>query len=801
MSTSIQATFRRLWRPWAAAAVAALLCAGPPLTLAQQATSQTAAPETSLEEIVVTAQFRQQNLQDTPIAITAITSQMLEERSLKTLAQLGQESPNVTLAPTGGAFGPGMTASIRGIGQGDFDPAFAPGVGIYIDDVYYTSLTGSDFALLDINRVEILRGPQGTLSGANSEGGSIKLYNEKPKGDDSGTVRVSYGQRNLIDVFAMGDWSLSDNLFLRVSGVSHNQDGYVTRYDYGCLFPASGIPANGGYSQSCEAGKEGGQDYHAGRAALRWLASDNLEVNLAGDVSIDNSESAGVTLMQVNPAAPGWFAGLTNSKLPISTNPQQFVPNNPFVSYANFCANGLAFTATGPGIGNQLCWTPYTYTKEWGTNLTVDWKLANNFSVKSITAYREFNSQWTNDDDASPVGSSLGWSQLENHTFTQELRLSGAVINVIDYTLGGFVLDQVTTYPTHQVLDYVIPGLPFEFLGNDPVAEKDYAPFANATWHIVDKLNLNLGVRYTHQKKDYTYNRYNPSTVLGGGGSIFFPPGFSGTTGSFEGSKVDWRVNLDYRWTPELMTYAMVSTGFKGGGTNPRPFVATQIVPFGDETLTNYEIGAKTDWFDHTLRVNVAAFYDKYKEIQLVLLSCPQFNPPTAPNTPCAAPINGGNANIYGGELEIDYVSHGFSFDGSYGHQHFEYTEVNPNTGISLGDSEPGFSPSNWSLGAQYEWHLPNGASITPRWDYSYSSGYFTNANNDPNSYLPGYHLLNSRITYKPQSGKWEISAVGYNVTNNLWYTQVFDLTGTEGTKYGIPSMPRTFSVEFKKKF
>jgi iron complex outermembrane receptor protein len=792
MSMSIQ-TNRRFLKAWAAATIAAALCAG--ASMAQQAatTTQTAAPEANLQEIVVTAQFRQENVQNVPLAITAVTGPMIEARGQLSLADIGQQAPNVQLIPTGGAFGPGMTAYIRGIGQADFDPAFAPGVGIYINDVYYTSLTGSDFALLDLDRVEILRGPQGTLSGANSEGGSIKLYTVKPQGDDTGSVKVQYGQRNLIDVQAIGDFSLiPGSLFMRISGVAHDEDGYVTRYDYGCLLPASGIPSSGGYSQNCVAGKEGGKDYHAGRAALRWLASDNFEVNLIGDVSIDNSESAGVTLLAVNPGV-GWPAGLANSGLPATINPAEFIPKNPYVSYANFCAKGLA--------GNTYCWPPYTYTKEWGTNLTMDWKLSDIFALKSITAYREFDSQWINDDDASPVGSSLGWSEVENHTFTQELRLSGSVSSVIDYTLGGFVLDQVTTYPTHQVLDYIVPGLLFEFLGDDPIAERDHAGFANATWHIVEGLDLNLGVRYTNQTKDYTYNRYNPSSI-GGGQSVFYPTPFvNGEVGRYSGSHTDYRADLDYHWTSEFMTYASVSTGFKGGGSNPRPFIASQIQPFADETLTAYEVGAKSDWLDHSLRVNVAAFYNKYKNMQVVLLSCPEYSKGYPPSEPCAAPVNGGDSNIYGGELELNYHLGGFSLDGSYGHQHFEFTSVAPNTGISLGDLLPGFQQSKWSLGAQYEWHLPNAASITPRLDWSYSSGYYTNADNDPESWLPGYHLLNGRLTYKPDSDSWSISVVGYNLANSLWYTQVFDLTTLEGQKYGIPSEPRTVSIEFRKKF
>ena len=310
MSKTVASTGARYLQPCAAAA---LCIAGWGQAMAQQSATTAAAnpnnagaSDTSLAEIVVTAQFRQQNLQDTPLAITAINAAMMEERGQTSLHDLGQQAPNVTLVETGGAFGPGMTASIRGIGQSDFDPAVSPGVGIYIDDVYYTSLTGSNFALLDLDRVEILRGPQGTLAGANSEGGAIKLYTVKPQGGDTGLVKVSAGERSLIDVQAMADVSLiNDALFMRVSGVSHQQNGFVTRVDYGCAFPKSGIPASGGLDQGCVAGHEGGKDYHGGRVALRWVVNDNFEANLAGDITVDNSQVSPVTLLKVNPAAQG----------------------------------------------------------------------------------------------------------------------------------------------------------------------------------------------------------------------------------------------------------------------------------------------------------------------------------------------------------------------------------------------------------------------------------------------------------------------------------------------------------------
>src|ERR1700728_482296 len=383
MKSTVQASVRRMLRPWVLSTLAAAAVAG------QAAADQATTPSDSLEEIVVTAQFRQQNLQDTPLAITAITADMMEQRGQTSLHDLGQQAPNVALVETGGAFGPGMTASIRGIGQADFDPAFAPGVGTYIDDVYYTSLTGSNFALLDLDRVEILRGPQGTLSGANSEGGSIKLYSVKPQGNDSGTVEASYGSRNLLDFKGMADVSLiNDYLFMRVSGVSHQQDGYVTRIDYGCAFPKSGIPTQGGQQTDCVDGTEGGKNYHGGRVAFRWLPADNFEANLTADVTVDDSQTAAVTLLAVNPTAPGAIATAINSGFPPGNAAgvaydSRFIPSNPYVSYANFCGKGLA--------GNTLCFSPDTYNKNWGTNLTLDWTLAPDVALKSITGFREFN--------------------------------------------------------------------------------------------------------------------------------------------------------------------------------------------------------------------------------------------------------------------------------------------------------------------------------------------------------------------------------------------------------------------------
>jgi iron complex outermembrane receptor protein len=197
-----------------------------------------------LTEVIVTAQFREQRLQDTPIAITAVNAEMLEARGQTNIAEVAAQAPNVSLRPQPQNGGSGLIAFIRGVGQTDFNYAVDPGVGLYIDDVYIPTLSSSLLELIDLDRIEILRGPQGTLAGKNSIGGAIKLFSAKPRGDDSGSLSVSYGSLNELSVRGMADLALSDTVALRVSGMTRGRDGYVGMLDYGQTHPASNVPQN-----------------------------------------------------------------------------------------------------------------------------------------------------------------------------------------------------------------------------------------------------------------------------------------------------------------------------------------------------------------------------------------------------------------------------------------------------------------------------------------------------------------------------------------------------------------------------
>src|SRR5690554_3102101 len=313
---------RGSWRP-AAQGVAIALAAMSGTALAQQ--------QGALEEVIVTAEFRQANVQDTPIAITAVTSSMMEARSQTNVFEIAAQAPNVTLKPAGAGIGPAMIAFIRGIGQTAFNYALEPGVGVYVDDVYYPTLTGTLLDLLDLDRVEVLRGPQGTLAGKNSVGGAIKLYSRQPSAENGGSIGLTYGSFDRVEFRGSGDFTIvEDKLYARVAGVSRSRDGYVTRLDYRCVHPDSNVPTfSTGHLSNCELGKEGGQNYTGGRFNLSWLPSDSVQVTVIADAINDQSQAQPNVLIRVN-------EDLITLPLGPGVDPDAYIGSGPFTFEEGF---------------------------------------------------------------------------------------------------------------------------------------------------------------------------------------------------------------------------------------------------------------------------------------------------------------------------------------------------------------------------------------------------------------------------------------------------------------------------------
>ena len=775
----------------------ALLVAIAPSAWAQETkpdVPQGAAPaqdSAKVEDIVVTAQFRRQNLQQTPIAITAVSGAMMEARSQVTIADVAAQAPSVTLKPNSANYGSSLAANIRGVGQFDFHPALEPGVGVYVDDVYYSTLTGSILDLLDLDRVEVLRGPQGTLAGKNSIGGAIKLYSKRPTGDNSGSASITYGSRNRFDLRGAADLGLAQGLSLRLAGVGRSQDGYIDRLDYGCVHPGQGIPAVRDASD-CRLSRQGEVGYWATRGNLRYVPSDALEINVIGDYTHEKHEIAGGVLTYAKYTGAG---DVNPFPTPIPYD-SRFICGR-YCNYASYVspADGALPESRIPG---KLSYTG------WGTSGQFEWKIADGLRLVGITAYRKYRETFSNEDDLSPMAVTLGGpNNVDFHAWSNELRLTGDAFDRLHYTIGGFMIDQRSFYVSRQDIRYAVP--PLGFVSGDPVPAHSRAVFAHAAYDLTDALTVTGGIRYTKEDKDYTFRRRDRyGNLLGGQYTAL-----DGKTGNYKGDHVDYRGNVAYRIASNINVYVQYSTGFKGGGVNPRPYSASQVLPFDPEKLATWEIGAKSDLFDRRVRLNLAAYTSRYDDIQLTLNSCPQYNPPGVKTFPCAMPANVGTARIRGFEAETSVrLVPGMIFDAALSHTDFRYTYIaplaggttNPN-GVQYGMMPPYTPRWKWSAGLQYEIGAGKQGSVAPRFDISYQSTAWGVAVNSPRTELPSYALANARLTWRNAKRDLEASLEVTNLFDKYYYLTASEISVTTGVANAQPGRPREWGVTLKKYF
>lgn len=832
-------------------------------TAADQAEAQDADAGT-IAEIVVTAQFRQQNLQDTPLSITALNGEALAARGQTNIAEVAAEAPNVTLMPQNQYLGPGIIAFIRGVGQSDPNFALEPGVGMYIDDVYLPTLTGSLLDLMDVDRVEVLRGPQGTLSGRNSLGGSIKLYSVKPQGDGSGMLEATYGSFHRLDLRGYMDMALSETLFVRVSGATKNRDGYVDIVDYGLTHAGSNVPTYATGSNP-KVGTLGGTSFTAGKVALRWMPTPDIEVNVSGDYTRQRDEPGASVLLYGNSAAvfPGpsasggarpWLAGLNGNPVTLNcafvpsganscdTPPAGFDPR--FMTYATYLDNA---PRDGQMAYKPLALDRHSNLDNYGFAGTVDWSLTDALSLKSITSYRHYDANWSFAEGA-PVQPSMLEQSQSNRQWSQELRLSGKALDgALDYTVGGFYFDAKGTFTGRIDLNYAA----IDFIhGPDPTPATNKALFANVSFKPMSDLTLTGGIRHSWDKKDYAYLRHNPDGTNIQGPCTFFLQlagvvpgpllagptglgnqpncllfGLDGLSAHFKSQRTDWRIAADYRFSPELLVYGQVSTGYRAGGINPRPFYPSQVRSFKPEAITAYEAGFKSDLFDRKLRLNVSAFYNDYKNIILTVLNCPI--PAGSPGagtqgTPCLQPTNVGSAHVKGVEAEaLIRPIENLTFDGSVSYLNFKYVSLGSAlTGVTMSMVPPYTPEWKWNVGASYDIPDVLQGTLTFRVDGSYQSHIYVDPTNvdsatvstvgagggalttqTATNRIDGYFLANARTSWKSDDDKWGVTFEVRNVFDKYYFTSMTANYLPVGTVSGAPGLPRTWAVTVKRNF
>jgi iron complex outermembrane receptor protein len=774
------------------------------VTAASVANVAYAQEEPAIEEIVVTARWREERLQETPLAISAFSGANLEAKNLINITDVDQFAPNTVIQPLGAGWGSTAAAYIRGIGLGDNSLSYEPGVPIYIDDVYHGRPQGALFDLLDLERVEVLRGPQGTLFGKNAIGGTVRMISRKPQGDGSGFLEATIGRFDRVDVRGSFDVALvEDKLFARVSASSKNRDGYFYILDYECvngagsLGPGGTLPPLGSVlgptdtraEGGCVVDTLGGEHVNSVRGMLRWVASDAFEANFTVDYSNEDNEGPADKYTIIDPTFGLGLTDLWNQfvAVPMYGIPYDdtFITSSPYTGYHRFGPDGI----TGRDVQNVRL------LDHWGTSLVLDWDISDNMHLKSITAYREFENTFGRDSDGSPLPEDITWDTSKHKQFTQEFQLTGSSMGGnIDWATGAFFYQ---ANDSNQGWNALYPLFFVAQNHKDEQEVENWAVFVHGTYNFTDQLSVTAGVRYTEDDKTVSIFRQDQISL-----AVIIP----NTMVTVQAEEFSPKIGLNYQLSDDILTYASWSTGFRGGGFSPRPSSPVQVAAFDIEDADSYEIGAKTEWADGRLRLNGALFYSEHHTPQ---------SPSQATDSEgnlWFRTINTGEAEIWGAELELlAQPTDAFQIEASLGHLDFYRSDTGGSTLCSKdssGNDCPGLRTPDWSgaLGLTYTFALGNGSTVSLRGDAIYQSKIWFSADDpvstDPSiGFQKAHTVVNGRISWISPDETWEAALLGTNLTDEVYFHGKLSLVGLLQRQQGNVAAPREWGLTIRRNF
>ena len=753
-----------------------------------------------LDEIVVTARRREENVQSTPIAVSAFGAEALEERNMQSSSDLTNFVPNVQFDNAASESGGGASSqiSIRGIGQTDYVVTVEPGVGVYMDGVYVGKSMGSLLDTVDIERIEVLRGPQGTLFGKNTIGGAIQLFSKRPTSTLEAGAELTTGSYNRLDAKGYISGPLADTVRLRLSGAYQSRDGFVKRTT------PDGEPTGE---------RQGNMNRLSGRLVLEADLSDNLMATLALDATRIREQTPGSILLKANDedGLPYLFAlGVPGGVCLPEAGDSRF--NNPYCYNSQYVTD-LDSKRTATSGPNQ------SDTDVKGGSIVLDWS-GGAVDLKSITAYRDVQVDIGQDLYSSPyffgtIEQDIDWTQ-----FSQEFQASGDFADGrLSYVAGLFYSHEKATqyFPVDLLL--------VQFLSGGKVRNDSYAAFGQFTYEATDALSLTLGARYTIDERRFNPGlqqllgyEYNPTLEIpgfvnvidgafGAPGSPLFPAGwYKRTSKSFTPM-----ITASYDFTPDVMGYASYSKGFKGGGFTMRYFPAVvpepgtdpdDIISYaGPEKASAFEVGLKSELFDRRLRLNVAAFYTDYKDIQVTYVIDPDGEGPIGEFVPVLA--NAGTAHIKGIEVETSFVpTEWLRIDGSLGYIDAKYVSFTEDALANFPNAESLSLPNTpkWTahVGATLTMFDNDSGHLFARGDYSYRSGQYKEFSNEPTLYQEAYGLLGASMTYEAASRAWQLTVGGTNLTDETYI--VSGETSSEYTRAFV-SRPREWYASVKFSF
>ncbi len=719
-----------------------------------------------LEEIVVTARKREESLVDTPISITAFTADDLDVRQITSINQIDESTPNLMfkVGTANSGFGGAATVFIRGIGQTDFLLTNEPGVGIYLDGVYLSQTVGQVLDLVDVETIEVLRGPQGTLFGRNTTGGAVSVNSKRPHEEFDGNIEIIAGSYNRIDVKGRVNIPITDKLFINAAALSTDRDGFIN---------TPNVSGSSGF---------GDDNTVAARFAARWLPSDNIDVNLAMDYTRSRENGAPFVLRDIS-LVPGSEAEVWNRVTAPALGQGQYTA----AQYLRDLDDHTSFAAQ-PGSDNLDLW---------GVGLTIDWDVNEFLSIRSITSYRNLESNTINDGDHSPLTVNEVADTLNQDQFSQELQFKGTLLdNRLDWILGLYHFQEEGFNRNPVVFPLELgPGFAplLDIQSGAGIDNESNAVFAQLSYDLTDQLSLTGGLRYTDEEKVAIVTP--DIQVIGIPGIGVLPTVVPGKSKASV-SEVTPYANVSYAWTDDLMTYFSYSEGFRSGGFAQRlgpPFFRPGLPSFDPEFVTVYEVGFKWTGLNNRIRITGAGFFTDYEDLQLTV------DAGVGPVTDNAA-----KAEIKGFELELLAVPmEHMKISGGVGYLDASYEEV-ATTSPTITTASLLVNTPEWNLNASasYTWAVPGlRGTITPRVDWSYTSEHATEAENIPLLIEGGYSLLNASITYVHDSEKWELTVFGKNLTDETYITAGFGTPSVVGLTQAIIGRPAEIGARLKYNF
>ncbi|MBD9376536.1 TonB-dependent receptor [Pseudoxanthomonas sp. PXM04] len=731
-------------------AIGTVLLASAPCAFAQDTgtdSGQAASRATTLDSVTVTARKREETLQDVPVAVTAFTSESLDKMNVRDIGDLDAQVPNLTIYAARGSTST-VTAYIRGIGQADPLWGVDPGVGIYLDDVYIARPQGALLDVFDVERIEVLRGPQGTLYGKNTIGGAIKYVSRGLPTETQGFASVTVGNYNQLDAKAAIGGSLGgadSGLRGRVAVASMNRDGFGenthTRQDVS------------------------DKEINAARLQLGAYAGDNFDVQFAFDWMDDQSGVRGAKMLAANPLAP-------------------------------------AYPPTSDRYDIRSAMRNVNDTTMKGASATFNWRVNEDWALKYVVAKRESDTETNIDFDTTPL------TLVDVRAFYNDSQVSHEV--QANYDGGGRARGVMGIYAFDgdaggQVLNHFWnPALPNALTNplfgdtQGVVNTQSIAVYADWTFDLTDRLKLDVGARYTDEDKHaIALNRFYTGLDYGTAW---------GTAANFDKTvnfkNFSPKVSLDYQITPDVMIYGLASRGFKSGGYNIRAnttAVPRSGEPFDDEKVDSFEIGSKMSLLDQRMFLNLAYFYNKYEDIQLSVFT--SYTLPNGAQSFFGDFTNAGKGTVQGLEVEYQWLpTVNWLISGNLAWLDAKYDEY-MDRGVNVADQQKFTNAPEFSgaLNVEYRTDLANGGNLSARVGYAYQSEVWPTTDLSPLIRQDGYGLLNAGVIWKVNDA-WSFSLQGSNLADKEYRTTGYNI-GAYGVLTGFYGPPRQYTLTARYDF